>query len=216
LHLAQPRAGRGRANVQRRVQLFSRTGPRGVELRTQGALALEEECVPVPSGVARAFPEELLADVREHSWGDDTGVRCARARSRKVSVLEAAAQVSPRRLVAPSAAACVACVLAAAAAPAPAFACAVFLAACVLGDAVVDEGGEGGCCSCQEGNRRQICPSALPLPAHSYGEGYAVSYDACGASVVFADGLRHPLSPPPSRVRSGAPRRSVWRVAVDI
>jgi hypothetical protein len=108
----------------------------------------------VPSGVERAFPEELPADVREHAWGDGTGVRCAGARSRKVSVLEAAAQVSPRRLVAPSAAAYVACVLAAAAAAAPAFACAVFLVACVLGGVAVDEGGEGGCCSCQEGNRR--------------------------------------------------------------
>jgi hypothetical protein len=44
LHLAQPRARRERADLQRRVQLSSRTGPRGVELRTQGASALEPEC----------------------------------------------------------------------------------------------------------------------------------------------------------------------------
>jgi hypothetical protein len=36
----------------------------------------------------------------------------------------------------------------------PAFACAVFLAECVLGAAAVDEGGEGGGCFCQEGNMR--------------------------------------------------------------
>jgi hypothetical protein len=45
----------------------------------------------VSSGVERAFPEELPVDVREHAWGDGTGVRCAGARSRKAPVLEAAA-----------------------------------------------------------------------------------------------------------------------------
>jgi hypothetical protein len=38
----------------------------------------------VPSGVERAFPEELSTDVRGHSRGDGTGVRCAGACSRKV------------------------------------------------------------------------------------------------------------------------------------
>jgi hypothetical protein len=38
--------------------------------------------------------------------------------------------------------------------PLPGFACAVFLAAFVFGDAAVDEEGEGGCSSCQEDNRR--------------------------------------------------------------
>jgi hypothetical protein len=110
----------------------------------------------VTSGVERASPEELAADVREHSWGDGAGVRCAGVRSKKAPVLEAAAQVSPLRLVVLTGAACVACVLAAAAAAAaaPACACAVFFAACVLGGAVVDEGGareEGRVrCSCQE------------------------------------------------------------------
>jgi hypothetical protein len=92
--------------------------------------------------------------------------------------------------MAPTAAACAARVLAAAASPAPAFACAVFLVTCVFGDAAVDEGGEGGRHSCQEGNRHQICTLAHPPPAHSHGEGYAVSCDAC-ASVVLGG------SPPP-------------------
>jgi hypothetical protein len=69
------------------------------------------------------------------------------------------------------AAACAARVLAAAASPALAFACAVFLVTCVFGDAAVDGGGEGGCRSCQEGNRRQICPLAHPPPAHAHGVG---------------------------------------------
>jgi hypothetical protein len=56
--------------------------------------------------------------------------------------------------MAPSAAARVARILAAAASSAPAFACTAFLVACVFGDAAVDEGGEGGCRSCQEGSRR--------------------------------------------------------------
>jgi hypothetical protein len=62
----------------------------------------------VPSGVEHAFSEKISANVREHAWGDGTGMRCAGARSRKVPVLKAAAQFPPRRLVAPSAAACVA------------------------------------------------------------------------------------------------------------
>jgi hypothetical protein len=101
----------------------------------------------VPSGVERAFSEEPSANVREHAWDNGPGVRCAGARSGKVPVLEAAAQVSPRWFMAPSAAACAALILAAAASPAPAFACTVFLA-CMFGDAAVDEGGEGSCCSC--------------------------------------------------------------------
>jgi hypothetical protein len=89
----------------------------------------------VPSGVERAFSEEHPADVREaHAWGDGTGVRCVGARSGKVPVLEAAAQVPPRRLMAPSVAACVARILAATASSAPAFACTAFLVACVFGE----------------------------------------------------------------------------------
>jgi hypothetical protein len=44
----------------------------------------------VPSGVEHAFSEELSANVREHAWGDGSGVRCAGACSGKVPVLEAA------------------------------------------------------------------------------------------------------------------------------
>jgi hypothetical protein len=86
------------------------------------------------------------ANVREHAWGDGSGMRCAGACSGKVTVLEAAAQVSSLGLMSPTAAAYAARVLAAAASPAPApFACAVFLVTCVFGDAAVDERGEGGC-----------------------------------------------------------------------
>jgi hypothetical protein len=128
--------------------------------------------------------------VREHAWGDGPGVRCAGACSGKVRVVEAeaAAQVSSLGLMAPTGAACAARIFAAAASPASAFASTVFLATCAFGDAAVDEGGEGGCRSCQEGNRRQICPLAHPPPAHGHGEGYAV----LGA---------HQLAPPQS-VRS--------------
>jgi hypothetical protein len=149
----------------------------------------------VPSGVERAFSEEPPANVREHAWGDGSGVRCAGACLGKVPVLEAAAQVSSLRLMAPTAAACAARVLAAAASPASACACAVFLVTCVFGDAAVDEGGEGGCRSCQEGNRRQICPLAHPPPAHGHGEGYAVSYDACVSVVLDAPPPRYPSCP---------------------
>jgi hypothetical protein len=69
--------------------------------------------------------------------------------------------------------------LAAAASPASAFASTVFIVTCAFGDAAVDEGGEGGCRSCQEGNRRQTSPIAHPPPAHRREEGYAVSRDAC-------------------------------------
>jgi hypothetical protein len=74
------------------------------------------------------------------------------------------------------------------------------LLACAFGDAAVDEGGEGGCRSCQEGNRRQICPLAHPPPAHGHGEGYAVSYGAC-VSVVF-DGSRRPPAIPAALARA--------------
>jgi hypothetical protein len=66
----------------------------------------------MPSGVERAFSEELSTNVREHAWGDGSGVRCAGACSGKVPVLEAATQVSSLRLMAPTAAACAARVLA--------------------------------------------------------------------------------------------------------
>jgi hypothetical protein len=166
----------------------------------------------VPSGVERAFSEEPSANVRGHAWGNGTGVRCAGARSGEAPVLEAAAQVPPRWFMAPSTDACAARILAAAASPAPAFACAVFLGTCMFGDAAVDEGGESGCCSCQEGNWRQICPLAHPPPAHSHGEGCAVSYGAC-ASVVLDGFPPRYLSQLPSRARSrAAPRRSAWRI----
>ena len=54
----------------------------------------------MPSGVERAFSEAPSANVREHAWGDGSGVRCAGACSGKVRVVEAAAQVSSLRLMA--------------------------------------------------------------------------------------------------------------------
>jgi hypothetical protein len=55
-------------------------------------------------------------------------------------VMEAAAQVSSLRLMAPTDAACAARILAAAASPASAFASTVFLVTCASGGAAVDEG----------------------------------------------------------------------------
>jgi hypothetical protein len=130
--------------------------------------------------------------VQEHAWGDGPGVRCAGACSGKVRVVEAAAQVSSLRLMAPTDAACAARNLAAAASPASAFASTDFLVTCAFGDAAVDEGGEGGCRSSQESNRRQIFPLAHPPPAHGHGEGYAVSYDACVSVVLDGSRPRYP------------------------
>jgi hypothetical protein len=103
--------------------------------------------------------------VREHAWGDGPGVRCcAGACPGEVRVVEAAAQVSSLRLMAPTDAACAARVLAAAASPAPAFASPVFLVTCAFGDAAVGEGGEGGCRSCQEGNGARSSHWRTPPP----------------------------------------------------
>jgi hypothetical protein len=74
--------------------------------------------------------------VREHAWGDSPGVRCAGACSGKARVMEAAAQVSSLRLMAPTGAACAAR-MAAAASPASAFASTVFVVTCAFGDAAV-------------------------------------------------------------------------------
>jgi hypothetical protein len=97
----------------------------------------------VPSGVERgAFSEEPCFGQRTGTClgrRDGSGVRCAGACSGEVPVLEAAAQVSSLRPMVPTAAACAARVLAAAASPASAFACAVFLGTCVFGGAAVDE-----------------------------------------------------------------------------
>jgi hypothetical protein len=140
-----------------------------------------------PTRLHRGAPGSRPRDAREHSWGDGAGVRCAGARSRKVPVLEAAAQVSPRGLVSPSAAACVACVLAAAAAAAPAFACAVFLAACLV-CLVMRRSMKKGRAAAAPARKATGAKSAHrripPPPSHINGEGYAVSYNAC-ASVVL-------------------------------
>jgi hypothetical protein len=84
-------------------------------------------------------------------------------------VVEAAAQVSSLRLMAPTDAACAARILAAAASPASAFASTVFVVTCAFGEAAVDEGGEGGCRSCQEGNRRQSAQWRTPPPPMATG-----------------------------------------------
>jgi hypothetical protein len=147
--------------------MYSTTSPRDTQLITSG------------------LNREPLGNVREHAWGDGPGVRCcAGACSGEVRVVEAAAQVSSLRLIAPTGAACAARILAAAASPAPAFASPVFLVTCAFGDAAVGEGGEGGCRSCQEGNRRQICPLVAPPPAHVHGELYAFGISSRLSGVV--------------------------------
>jgi hypothetical protein len=55
---------------------------------TQGALASEWDCVPVPSGAERALPEEPSANAREHAWCVGPGVRSAGACSGESPVLE--------------------------------------------------------------------------------------------------------------------------------
>ena len=85
--------------------------------------------------VKRTFSQEPLGNVREHARGDSPGVCCAGACSGEVRVMEAAAQVSSLRLMAPTGAACAAR-MAAAASPASAFASTVFVVARAFGDAV--------------------------------------------------------------------------------
>jgi hypothetical protein len=153
----------------------------------------------VPSGVERAFPEGASANVREHAWGDGTGVRCAGARSGKVPVLEAAAQVSPRRLMAPSAAPCAARILAAAASPAPAFAfaCTVFLElpVCLVMRRSVKEG-RAAAAPVRKATGAKSAHWRIPHPPiDSHGEGYAVSCDACASVVLDAPPPCYPSCP---------------------
>jgi hypothetical protein len=150
-----------RAAVQRLIQLPSRTGPRDVELRAQCASALKAECVPVPSGVECAFPgEELTADASGDIPGGAPAARVCAALER---VRRRHSMCWRRRRLRSqtwrSAAACVACVLADAAAPAPAFACADFRFPCCLSASRVVHAWWWWC-----GGRRGRGEWPLPLP----------------------------------------------------